>query len=270
MAEADVQPGQDGAPSSRVGGPTPRPSSLAGRAETTLALLARLEEERTSTVHREQYDQRLAALDDAAGKLAPWPAMLTVYRDREAPIGVDAQGVARLRQATQAVINAYEASPASILEASPARNDQFWSPLPKLPGQLETARRAAWGTFCGAALPSPSEERLNVLERVPDWRQRVARVRGLLLQAADWRNKPGAREQEFRQIEVLAGQIESALQQLGGDISDELLAFIDEATGPSGADLAKLTEGIRAGLRQMGLDGLLRVRLDAAPGGGRR
>lgn len=269
MSEADLHPLAD-SPVPQSDNSTRRPTSLAGRAETTRALLARLGEERTSTHQRDRYADRAAELDAAAVKLAPWPAIQTVYRERDVPIIVDAQAVARLRQATRQVAKDYEASRPSILEASQARDEQFWSPLQRLPTQLETARRAAWGTFCTKVLPSPREERLNVLERVPDWERRVARVRGLLLQATERRTKPGALAQDFRRIELLVQEIESAMQQLGGEISDELFTFINEATSPAGADLAKLTDSIRAGLKQMGLDGLLRVRLDAARGDGRR
>ena len=66
---------------------------------------------------------------------------------------------------------------------------------------------------------------------------------------------------------MLARQIAAALTALGTDFTDELLAFITEATSPAGADMRKLTDAIREGLKRVGLENLLRVRLDAPPEG---
>jgi hypothetical protein len=160
----------------------------------------------------------------------------------------------------------------AAVSADPAAFADTWTALNKIVTGLRSALRVAWQSYADDRIPSLNSDVLNVLRRLADLRQKVARVEQRLGDLRSRRDTPLLRPEEIEAFDVGVKEVESLWHTLGGDtLPPEVLRFLQDS-GTGGAALDSLTPVVTEWLRDNHLWTAFRIGIarDAAESSSRR
>lgn len=153
---------------------------------------------------------------------------------------------------------ALERNPNGITEGRLFTN--FKQSFGRLAEAIDKSTRDAWAKHRGKSEPRVDTEQVEYARQFPAYRQDVIRLSELDARARQASKAPPADEAAFERLETLWQQMRDLIAQLPLPNSDpEIAAFLRAANTASGADLALLTDKVKAWIQETSIGSKFRI-----------
>lgn len=233
-----------------------RATSLAGK-------IVRYQKLKSAAVEAERFRTRAGQIQNAATLVLEAAAALQRFAAAGIAVPFEPANAGTLVERAQVLRDLAANDPAGLAEPPFQFKYEFVDRLAGITTAADQAIKQAWAAHVGAVAPGGSEELLDALNRLPQLRPAVTRVRRCRADVAALAAAvPPDPARALADLDRLVAEHSAAMKDLRSDDMPPAVTRLIAAAGePRGAPIAWLTDEARAWLEARGLADSFRVRL---------
>ena len=250
--------------------PNPEPPSLylLDRARELRLALQGYSSLREEQGDAERFDTRASALSEATKTIAPLARLVPVFASKGIVVDLPTTFASGLVGHATSILDRFVADPETIIEPDPRLKASFWDPLRTLASQrLNPPLLHAWHSYVDAILPPVNAALLAHLKKIPVLIPKIETVENLDATAQALRHVLPKNGGAFSELATAAESLRESLHGLfgseDGDVSPEVVTFLQSVSSPEGAKIDLLVSEVRDWLHSRGLLVALRLRWQA-------